>query len=122
MPFMGFFFIVVSGLKFLDWKGFAKSYAMYDLIAMKSKFYAWAYPVIELFLGVSYLKLNILKITAGITFVLMAISVVGVTKSLSSKKKLHCACLGTVIKLPLTKFTLFENITMGIMSLIILFF
>ena len=33
--FMGIFFVIVSLLKFADWKGFAQAFSMYDIIAKK---------------------------------------------------------------------------------------
>ena len=119
--FMGFAFVVVSILKLLDWKGFAKAFAMYDLIAMKSKFYAFIYPLIELALGFAYLFSFQIEITAIVTFIIMTVGAVGVGRNLLSKNPVKCACLGTLIKIPLTKFTLFEDITMAVMALMILF-
>ncbi len=117
---MGYFFLAVSGLKLADWRGFAHAYAMYDVLAMRSKFYSYLYPLLELALGISYLYFGHVKLTALVTLGLMAISSIGVTRNLLSKNKVQCACLGTLIKIPLTKFTLFEDIAMAIMALIIL--
>ena len=51
----------------------------------------------------------------------MGIGSIGITKNLLSKNQVKCACLGTKIKIPLTKFTLIENIIMVIMAAIIIF-
>ena len=119
--FMGIFFVVVSFLKFLDWKGFAQAFAMYDLVAKKSRYYALAYPFIELALGLAYLFSFQIVTAAIITFIIMSVGSIGVAKNLLSKNPIKCACLGTKIKLPLTKFTFFEDITMAIMALMVLF-
>ena len=37
-----------------------------------------------------------------------------------SKNPVKCACLGTLINIPLTKFTLFEDILMALMSIMVL--
>lgn len=120
--FMGIFFVIVSFLKFLDLKGFAAAFAMYDLVARKNKVYAHGYPFIELALGLAFLFAWQVRIAAGITVIIMTVGTVGVAKNLLSKNPVKCACLGTKIKVPLTKFTLFEDIAMGIMGLMILFF
>ncbi len=52
---MAGFFIVFSFLKFLDLKGFARSYTMYDLLAKQWKVYGFIYPFLELGLGIMYL-------------------------------------------------------------------
>jgi len=119
--FMGIFFVAVSLLKFADWKGFAMAFSMYDIIAKRSKSYAYVYPVIELGIGISFLLSWQIIFVASITFIIMVIGTVGVAKNLMSKNPVKCACLGTKIKIPLTKFTLFEDVTMAIMALMILF-
>ena len=55
IQFMGWFFIAVAILKFIDWKGFAKAFAMYDIVAKRSKTYSYSYPIIELALGLAFL-------------------------------------------------------------------
>ena len=45
--FMAGFFLVFSFFKLLDIKGFANSYAMYDLLAMKVPAYGFVYPFFE---------------------------------------------------------------------------
>ena len=119
--FMGGFFIIVSILKFVDWKGFAQQFALYDIVAKRSKLYAFTYPVIEFGLGVAFLLSFQLIITATITFIIMGVGSIGVAQNLLSKNPINCACLGTKVKLPLTTFTLFEDILMAIMALMILF-
>jgi len=120
IQFMGVFFVLVAILKMLDWKGFANAFSMYDIIAKKSKVYSYVYPVIELGLGLSYLLSWNVRIAAVVTFIIMTIGSIGVGKNLLSKNPIKCACLGTLIKIPLTKFTLFEDISMAVMALMIL--
>ena len=56
MPnFMAGFFLVFSFFKLLDLAGFAKSYAIYDVLAKKMPTYGYIYPFIELGLGAAYL-------------------------------------------------------------------
>ena len=120
IAFMGGFFVVVSLLKVIDWKGFAKAFATYDLIAKKSMLYAFAYPVIEFSLGVAYLLRFQILVVAALTLVIMTISSAGIAANLLQKNPVRCACLGTKIRLPLTGFTLFEDLIMAVMALVIL--
>ena len=53
--FMAGFFLVFSGFKLLDLKGFAEGYSTYDLLAKRIFSYGYVYPFLELFLGLSYL-------------------------------------------------------------------
>lgn len=118
--FMGGFFIIFSLFKMIDLKGFAEGYATYDIIAGKSEFYAKTYPFLELILGVLYFTDLIPTITNVITAILMFIGSLGVAKALVEKRTIQCACLGTALKLPMTKVTLVEDISMGIMAIIML--
>jgi hypothetical protein len=45
-----------------------------------------------------------------------------VVQSLIKKTNFQCACLGTIIKLPLSKVTLFEDLLMMVMSIIMLLY
>lgn len=118
--FMGSFFIVFSYLKFLDWKGFSQSFAMYDIIAKRSRLYSYAYPLIELAIGIAFIFAWQITITAAVTLLVMSIGTIGVARNLLSKSPVRCACLGTLVSVPLTKFTLVEDLGMAVMALMIL--
>lgn len=114
--FMGLFFLVFGSFKAINWKVFALSYGDYDLIARRSKIYAYAYPAIELGLGTAFLLDYQPIIINSITLALMIIGAVGVAKNLLLKNQIPCLCLGAVIKLPLSKISLIEDIIMGAMA------
>ncbi len=116
--FMGAFFLVFSFFKMLNLKGFAESYSTYDIIAKRWFGWAYVYAFLELGLGLAYL-LNLLPlITNAVTFVVMSISIVGVFKAVLNKRKIKCACLGTVFNLPMSTVTIVEDSLMLIMSFI----
>jgi len=50
------------------------------------------------------------------TIVILGITTIGVTKALLDKKTIQCACLGTALKLPMTKATFIENSIMLVMA------
>lgn len=114
--FMAGFFIVFSFFKLLDPPGFVSAYRGYDLIARRSASWAWAYPYVELALGVMYLMAWVPMITNIVTLVLMLIGAAGVLKALLDKRAIRCACLGTALNLPMTKVTLVEDLTMALMA------
>lgn len=120
--FMGGFFIIFSLFKLLNLSGFADAYATYDILAAKSRVYGLAYPFIELLLGVAYLIGVAPILTNVVTLVVMAIGSVGVIQALRSKRKFQCACLGTALNLPMTKVTLVEDVTMGLMALVMIIY
>ena len=51
-----------------------------------------------------------------LTLIILGATSFGVLKILIRKEEIQCACLGTAIKLPMTKATLIENSIMIIMA------
>ena len=119
--FMGLFFIVFSFFKILDYKNFPHSFAMYDPIAKRIPIYGWIYPAIETVLGLAFLFRVALNFSLVTTIIILGTTTVGVTKSLLDKRAIRCACLGTALKLPMTKATFIENSIMIIMATYMLF-
>lgn len=119
--FMAGFFIVFSFFKFLNLKAFAESYAMYDLLAMKIPVYGFVYPFIELGLGLAYLTSFQPQFTNWATIIIMGFSSIGVIQSVIDKRKIRCACLGTVFNLPMSTVTIIEDLLMVAMSGVMLF-
>jgi copper chaperone CopZ len=114
--FMAGFFLVFSFFKFLNLKGFAESYIMYDVIAKKIPMWAYLYAFIELGLGVAFLVNFNPIITNAITFVVMSISIIGVLQAVLNKQQIQCACLGAVFNLPMSTVTIIEDALMIVMS------
>ena len=71
-------------------------------------------------LGAAFLLQFQTKIAAAILVIVMSVSAVGVGKNVFSKNPIRCACLGSKIKVPLTTFTLVEDIVMAVMGVMIL--
>lgn len=120
LDFMGLFYIVFSFFKLLDLKGFPESFKMYDPLAKVIPFYGWVYPFIELALGFLFLMRIEIPIALVVTLIILGITTLGVTKTLLDKKSIQCACLGTALKLPMTKATFIENSIMIVMAIIML--
>lgn len=114
--FMAGFFLVFSFFKLLNLSAFADAFSMYDILAKRSHGYALAYPYIELALGLAYLANVVPTITNLATLVVMGIGTVGVVQSLLNKRKIQCACLGTVFSLPMSTVTLVEDVLMAGMA------
>ncbi|MCK8481305.1 heavy-metal-associated domain-containing protein [Psychroserpens algicola] len=120
LDFMGLFYIVFSFFKLLDLKGFPESFKMYDPLAKQIPIYGWIYPFIEVALGLLFLMRIEIPIALVVTLIILGITTIGVTKALLDKKAIQCACLGTALKLPMTKATFIENTVMLIMAVIML--
>ncbi len=114
--FMAGFFIVFAGFKLMDLKGFAEGYSTYDLLASRWMGYGYVYPFIELAFGL--LMLAGLH-SAGLLWVELAVmlfSGLGVAIKLAKGEEFMCACLGTFLKVPLTKITLVEDFGMAALA------
>ena len=120
LDFMGLFFFVFSLFKFLDLSGFSMSFAMYDPLAKRVPLYGRVYPFLELILGFLLLAKIQLPIALLVTVILLSITTIGVCVVLLQKKQITCACLGTVLKLPMTQATFIENSVMIFMATFIL--
>jgi|GEM_PF-330249 len=118
--FMGGFFVIFGLLKIMKLKSFADAYQMYDVVAVRSKAYAYAYPFIELTLGIFFFINFKPLLTNWITLILMLVSALGVYLKLRKREKIMCACLGTVFKVPMTWVTLFEDLLMTVMALVMI--
>lgn len=118
--FMAGFFIVFSFFKMMNLKAFAEGYRTYDIVAKSIPAYGFVYPFIELILGIAIITGFEPYATNIVALVVMAVSTIGVVNSLLKKTPFQCACLGTVIKLPLSKVTLFEDLLMVVMSAVML--
>lgn len=107
--FMGAFFLAFAFFKLLDLRGFADSYRMYDVVAQRIPSYGYMYPFIELALGAAYVS-GIQPVAVNVTtLVVMLVSSIGVIQSVVQKRKIRCACLGTVFNLPMSTVTLVED-------------
>ena len=120
--FMAGFFLVFSFFKFLNLKGFAQSYEMYDVIAKKIPVWGYLYAIIELGLGIAYLINFNPLVTNSLTFLVMSISIIGVLQSVLNKKKIQCACLGAIFNLPMSTVTILEDGLMITMSGFMIFY
>lgn len=117
--FMGVFLLQFAALKLYDLSGFAKGFARYDLLASRLKGYALLYPFLEFTLALGYL-------TGGgdwvyiSTICLMGFGAVSVFVALKKGLNTNCACLGTTLKVPLSTVAVTENVSMVIMSTVLL--
>ncbi len=116
------FFLVFSGFKLLDLKGFAEGYSTYDLLAQKWFGYGYVYPSIELAFGLIMLSGIHTPTLLWTEFIVMLFSGIGVVIKLAKGEEVHCVCLGTFLKIPLTKVTIIEDFGMAGLALILLIF
>lgn len=121
LDFMGLFYIIFSFFKILDIKGFSMSFRMYDPLAKQAPIYGYIYPFIEVLLGMMFLIRFEVNIALILTVIVLGITTIGVTQTLINKRSIKCACLGTILNLPMTEATFIENALMIIMAFSLIF-
>lgn len=121
LDFMGLFYIIFSFFKILDIKGFSMSFRMYDPLAKQAPIYGYIYPFIEVILGMMFLIRFEVNIALILTVIVLGITTIGVTQTLINKRSIKCACLGTILNLPMTEATFIENALMIIMAFSLIF-
>lgn len=104
----------------MDLDGFVNGYVSYDLLAKRSREYAYIYPFLELLFAIGYVLAPQWVFLNIVVFIVMTFSGIGVLQSILAKKKFQCACLGTFLKIPLTKVTLIEDFVMAAMAIAML--
>jgi hypothetical protein len=104
----------------MDIEGFKEGYSTYDLLAQKVPAYGYVYPFIELLFGLTMILLPFSRGILIAEFIVMAFSGLGVAIKLAKKEPFICACLGTFLKVPLTKVTLIEDFGMAGLALLML--
>jgi hypothetical protein len=118
--FMGFFLVVFSMFKFFDIEGFADGFQMYDLLAKRFRPYAYIYPFIESALGLGYLSHWQPVVIYSATVIVLVFGSIGVLCALFKGLDIECACMGTVLHVPLSTVALIEDLGMAIMAALML--
>jgi hypothetical protein len=113
--FSGIFLCQFAMLKLFNLSQFADGFQKYDVVAQNFRTYAYVYPLIELVLGLAYLAFIVPQLTYIITLMVMAIGAVSVVRALKTGLNVKCACMGTVLDVPLSTVTLAEDLAICIL-------
>ena len=118
--YMGVFLVFFALLKIFDLQGFVDGFAQYDLIARRQRAWGYAYPFIELALGLAYLAFIWPAVTYIATIVLFSFGAAGVVLALRKGLNVACSCMGTLLSVPLSIVTLAEDVLMVAMTIMLL--
>ena len=120
---MGAFFGVFGIFQLLGYKNFVDVFPKYDPIAKTIPIYGKIYPILSIVIGILYF-LNLFSpwrdILVAIITTIAFIGIGIIIYSGKEEQKVHCVCLGNVIKLPISSITVLENLVMSIMSITII--
>ena len=119
--YMSMFFILFGALKLYDLPAFVRMFESYDVISKRFRLYAYAYPFIEILLGIGYfLGYGHTFFINAVCFFISLVTSWGVLGVLRKEKVPVCACLGSFFSVPISPLTLFENLVMVAMSVAML--
>jgi hypothetical protein len=118
---MGWFFLFFGLAKIFSLRSFVVAFQRYDLIAMKSKTYAYAFPFLEIGAGLAYLYSWNIVIVSAIFLPFLIIGSLSMFIKIYRNDIVPCVCLGTVFMVPMSWFTLAEDIFMVAMVAMFLF-
>ncbi len=120
--FMTGFFLVFGMFKLMDLNGFKEGYSTYDLLAVRIPAYGYVYPFLEIFFGLAMVLAPFSRGLLWVELLVMVFSGLGVAIKIAKKEPFMCACLGTFLRVPLTKITLIEDFGMAVLAGIMLLF
>jgi hypothetical protein len=86
------------------------------VLAKPVRAYAYLYPFIELALGLGYLARWQPTLIYSVTVIVMTFGTLGVIRALTKRLDIQCACLGTVLSVPLSTVALTEDLGMAAMA------
>lgn len=118
--FMGMFFLIFGSFKLVQLKEFAYGFQSYDVLARRSLAYSYLYPFLQLSFAFSYLFSASNLVVDLIVLIVALVSSVGVIQELGRGSQIRCVCLGSIIKLPLSRISIVEDFGMAIMALVML--
>ena len=110
--FMGLFYIVFSFFKLLDYRGFPASFQQYDPIAKRLPFTVGSIRLSRQFLASPSCCRGKSNWLCGSRSLSLGAPLWALCNNFCRKSSIQCACLGTVLNLPMTEATLVENTIM----------
>jgi len=110
--FLGIFSLTFAFFKILKLRDFVEAFSEYDFFTQKFRLYGFLFPFLELLFGASFLFLLDIVWIELLCLIFFSVNFISVLNALNKDKKFVCACLGDLIKLPLSKVSLIENLTM----------
>ena len=121
ISFMGYALVMLATLKLMSLQSFYTSFKKYDLVTKKISFYGFAYPFLELIIGISFISAQLLQVSSVFSIIVGSISFISIAKAVYIDKiDLNCACIGGGSNVPLGFVSLSEAFMMILMGVIII--
>lgn len=109
---MGGYFVAFGVQQALSLKKSAAMFRQYDPLAKRIIAYSYALPFIQIALGIAYFFMVWWVAVGFISLTILLINLFGVDKVIQEKKEIRCGCLGEGMNVPVGRITLWENLIM----------
>jgi hypothetical protein len=109
---MGGYFVAFGLQQALSLKKSAAMFRQYDLLAKRVIFYSYALPFLQIALGLAYFFMLWWVVTSIIALIILLSNVIGVDKVIRQNEVVRCGCLGEGMNVPVGRVTLWENLIM----------
>lgn len=109
---MGGYFVAFGVMQAISLKSSAAMFRQYDPLAMRVALYSYALPFIQIALGVAYFFMVWWAVVGLVALAVLVINVVGVDRVMRQNRTVRCGCLGESMNVPVGKVTLWEDLIM----------
>lgn len=109
---MGGYFVAFGVQQALSLKQSAAMFRQYDPLAMRVPAYSYALPFIQIALGLAYFFMVWWLPVGLVALGVLTINVVGVDSIIRRQTVVRCGCLGESMNVPVGRVTLWENLIM----------
>lgn len=118
--FVGSSLLVFGGFKLISFESFLQVFPRYDPLAARFSWYSYAYPLVEVFLGLCYILDLVPSLRYIVTFIILAFGLVGMITNLNIQgPSTNNTWLGNVLKLPMSTAILFEDAIIAVMAAVL---
>ncbi len=118
--FVGSFLLVFGGFKLISFDSFLQVFPRYDPLAARFSWYAYAYPIVEVLLGVFYILDLVPSLRYIVTFIMVAFGLIGMLTNLDRQgPSTENTWLGNFLKLPMSTAILFEDAIIALLAAVL---
>lgn len=117
VAFMGYSLCILATLKLMDIESFAESFKKYDFVTKRFENYGYAYPFIELAVGLGFLSGLYPIMTSALAVIVGVLGCYSIYKAVYVEHiDVNCACVGGGSNVPLGAVSFTENLIMMLMG------
>lgn len=118
--FVGSMLLVFGGFKLISYESFLDVFPRYDALGSRYGWYVYAYPLVEVILGMSYILDLAPSVRYIVTFIMVTFGLIGMVTNLDRQgPSAHHTWLGNFLKLPMSTAILFEDVIVAVLAAVL---